>query len=92
MLVENKFKILLDLVNNSTHEELIWMNGYLNGIVKNKTVQQEVVAESAAKKITIVYGTETGNSKRLATDFAAKAKLHHVHAKVVGMTSTAFPT
>ena len=52
MLVENKFKILLDLVNNSTHEELIWMNGYLNGIVKNKTVQQEVVAESAAKKIT----------------------------------------
>ena len=85
MMVENKFKILLDLVNNSTHEELIWMNGYLNGIVKNKTVQQQVVAETAAKKITIVYGTETGNSKRLATDFAAKAKQHHVHAKVVGM-------
>ncbi|WP_462253495.1 diflavin oxidoreductase [Ferruginibacter sp.] len=85
MLVENKFKILSDLINASSNEELIWMNGYLNGIVKNKTVQQPVVTESAAKKITIVYGTETGNSKRLATDFAAKAKQHHVHAKVVGM-------
>ncbi len=85
MLVENKFKILSDLINASSNEELIWMNGYLNGIVKNKIVQQEVVTESAAKKITIVYGTETGNSKRLATDFAAKAKQHHVHAKVVGM-------
>ena len=85
MLVENKFKILSDLINASSNEELIWMNGYLNGIVKNKILQQEVVTESAAKKITIVYGTETGNSKRLATDFAAKAKQHHVHAKVVGM-------
>ncbi len=85
MLVENKFKILSDLINASSNEELIWMNGYLNGIVKNKILQQEVVTESAAKKITIVYGTETGNSKRLATDFAAKAKQHHVHTKVVGM-------
>ncbi len=85
MLVENKFKILSDLINASSNEELIWMNGYLNGIVKNKILQQELVTESAAKKITIVYGTETGNSKRLATDFAAKAKQHHVHAKVVGM-------
>ena len=85
MLVENKFKILSDLINASSNEELIWMNGYLNGIVKNKAVQQEVVDNSAVKKITIVYGTETGNSKRLATDFAAKAKQQHVHAKVVGM-------
>jgi sulfite reductase (NADPH) flavoprotein alpha-component len=85
MLVENKFKILSDLINASSNEELIWMNGYLNGIVKNKILQQEVVTESAAKKITIVYGTETGNSKKLATDFAAKAKQHHVHAKVIGM-------
>jgi sulfite reductase (NADPH) flavoprotein alpha-component len=44
-------------------------------------------AESApaVNKITIVYGTETGNSKRLATDFATKAKQKHIHAKVVGM-------
>ncbi len=87
MLVDNKFKTLLDLVNNSTKEELIWMNGYLNGVVKNYTATPQVVdtANPAVNKITIVYGTETGNSKKLATDFAAKAKQNKIHAKVVGM-------
>ncbi len=87
MLGENKFKILLDLINNATKDELIWMNGYLNGVVKNQVPAAEPVAATAAavNKITIVYGTETGNSKRLATDFAAKAKRKSIHAKVVGM-------
>jgi sulfite reductase (NADPH) flavoprotein alpha-component len=86
MLADVKLKVLEELIKNSSNEELIWMNGYLNGIVKNKMVAVAPVADTAAsKKITIVYGTETGNSKKLATDFAAKAKQNHVHAKVVGM-------
>jgi len=85
MLIDNKFKILSDLITNSSKDELLWMNGYLNGIVKSFAVMPEPSADIPAKKITIVYGTETGNSKRLATDFAAKAKQNHVHAKVVGM-------
>jgi sulfite reductase (NADPH) flavoprotein alpha-component len=88
MLADVKLKILEELIKNSNNEELIWMNGYLNGIVKSKIISVEpapAAADTPAKKITIVYGTETGNSKRLATDFAAKAKQNHVHAKVVGM-------
>jgi sulfite reductase (NADPH) flavoprotein alpha-component len=89
MLAEVKLKVLEELIKNSNNEELIWMNGYLNGIVRNNAVSGIAVATTAAdtagKKITIVYGTETGNSKRLATDFAAKAKQYHIHAKVVGM-------
>jgi sulfite reductase (NADPH) flavoprotein alpha-component len=87
MLAENKFKTLLDLVNNSTREELIWMNGYLNGVVKNYRAapQPAAAATPVVNKITIVYGTETGNSKKLATDFAAKAKQNKIQAKVVGM-------
>ncbi len=86
MLVDNKFKILLDLINNSTKEELIWMNGYLNGVVKNYAATLETAAANpAVNKITIIYGTETGNSKKLATDFAAKAKQNKIQAKVVGM-------
>jgi len=86
MLADVKLKVLEELIKHSNNEELIWMNGYLNGIVKNKTITADPVAENAAaKKITIVYGTETGNSKRLATDFAAKAKQKHIHAKVVGL-------
>ena len=39
----------------------------------------------AVNKITITYGTETGNSKRLATDFAAKAKKHGINVKLVSL-------
>src|SRR5918993_352532 len=88
MLGESKFKIFLDLLNTASKEELIWMNGYLNGLVQGQTAKPSTTAAEitpAVSKITIVYGTETGNSKRLATDFATKAKQKHIHAKVVGM-------
>lgn len=87
MLAEVKLKVLEELIKNSSHDELIWMNGYLNGIVKNMvaTVAAPAAIDNNSKKITIVYGTETGNSKKLATDFAAKAKQKQVHAKVIGM-------
>ena len=91
MLPENKFKVFSELINTSTKDELIWMNGYLNGVVKTQVYNSslplinEAVAISAVNKITIIYGTETGNSKRLATDFAAKAKHNKINAKVVGM-------
>ena len=88
MLGESKFKTLLDLIKNSTKEELIWMNGYLNGVVQGAAAPAaatDAAQTPAINKITILYGTETGNSKRLATEFAAKAKQNKIAAKVVGM-------
>ncbi len=87
MLADNKLKLFLDLINASGKEELLWMNAYLDGVVKSQNGNQAIpVSENpAVNKITIVYGTETGNSKRLATDFALKAKKNRIHAKVVGM-------
>src|SRR5665213_2544072 len=85
MLVEHKLNSLLELINTSTNDELIWINGYLNGILSKQTPGVKVASKSATQKITIVYGTETGNSKRLATDFAAKAKKLGHHAKIQGL-------
>jgi sulfite reductase (NADPH) flavoprotein alpha-component len=88
MLAESKLKTLLDLINGSTPDELIWMNGYLSGIIMQNAGKQPAPAASAKggpSKITIVYGTETGNSKRLATNFASRAKKNGINAKVVGM-------
>ena len=82
MLAENKLKILQDLISQATNKELIWMNGYLNGIVSSKETKETTVSKNGVNKITIAYGTETGNSKRLATEFAAKAKKQGIHAKV----------
>jgi sulfite reductase (NADPH) flavoprotein alpha-component len=97
MLPEPKLKLLLDLVKSSTKEELVWMNGYLYGLMTATQLDaphatalapaQESAepAKPAVQKITIAYGTETGNSKKLAADFAAKAKKSGINAKLVSL-------
>ncbi|MBO9200382.1 MULTISPECIES: diflavin oxidoreductase [Niastella] len=108
MLAEHKLKLLQDLVRSSTKEELVWMNGFLAGVLMNCHDQSALAPTSSAavasapatvpapgaaaveskpavSKITIAYGTETGNSKKLATDLAAKAKKSGIQAKVVSL-------
>ncbi len=79
----------------ATREELIWLNGYLAGLVAQtgEDIPQLSLAlpdagspaKPAVGKITIAYGTETGNAKKLATDLAARAKKKGINAKLVGL-------
>jgi sulfite reductase (NADPH) flavoprotein alpha-component len=86
MLNKEKLKVIQELVENSTKEELIWLNGYFEGLVAQIENQVKIgTAKSTVDKITIAYGTETGNSKRLATDFASKAKKVGIRAKIVSL-------
>lgn len=87
MLQESKLKTLLDFVGTLTRDEKIWVNGYLSGLLSDGQTQADVTATAkpVTNKITITYGTETGNSKRLAAQFAAKAKKNGINAKVVGL-------
>ncbi len=75
MLSSFKLKIVQDLISTSTKEELIWINGYLSGLLNQEPVAGTAPATQAAAsvgKITIVYGTETGNSKKV-TSFSRTA-------------------
>lgn len=84
MLEEIKLKSLNALVEGLSQEELIWLNGYMAGLVKGS--QSEVKGiPSVAEKITILFGTETGNSKKLATAFAAKSRKIGLTAKLSSM-------
>ncbi|HUQ65911.1 MAG TPA: flavodoxin domain-containing protein [Flavitalea sp.] len=90
MLSPFKLKIVQDLIATSTKEELIWLNGYLAGLLSQGTgesaaSEQQVASKANVGKVTIVYGTETGNSKKVATDFALKAKKNSINAKVVSL-------
>ena len=91
MLSPFKLKIVQDLIATSTKEELIWLNGYLAGLLSQgpgelpSSVQQQSAPKSNVGKVTIVYGTETGNSKKVATDFALKAKKNSINAKVISL-------
>ncbi|PZR21251.1 MAG: sulfite reductase [Citrobacter freundii] len=97
MLSESKLKSLLDLVQSSSREELVWMNGYLSGIVSGGEVTAAVPAvtealptPATAKRISLVFGTETGNAKKLATQLATVAKKKGVNTKLTGLDQYRF--
>ncbi|HRE50257.1 MAG TPA: flavodoxin domain-containing protein [Flavitalea sp.] len=87
MLTPAKLKLVQDIISSSSKEELIWLNGYLSGLVSSVGEQTETAAPAKVlvDKITIAYGSETGNSKKLATDFASKAKKSGINAKLVSL-------
>lgn len=92
MLSPFKLKIVQDLISTSTKEEIVWLNGYLSGLLENNGELSSTAASNPATaikpnvgKVTIVYGTETGNSKKVATDFALKAKKSSINAKVISL-------
>jgi sulfite reductase (NADPH) flavoprotein alpha-component len=96
MLAAERLKQLQELVSISTKEELIWINGYLSGLVSNGHTETPAIALEheknnsqsplhAVQKISLVYGTETGNSKNLSTRLAAIARKKGVHMKVTGL-------
>jgi len=90
MLTTPKLTQIQELIAGSSREELVWLSGYLAGVVAGQAQGHGAtpiaeVAAPAVNKITIAYGTETGNSKKLASDFAAKAKKKGINAKLVGL-------
>ena len=87
MLTTEKLKLVQELANSSSKEEIAWISGYFSAIASVKTLpeNQLVSSASATNKITIAYGTETGNSKKLATAFAATARKKGIQAKLVSL-------
>lgn len=90
MLDASKMKMIEELVAGSQTEELVWLNGYIAGLLAGKKGVElpaavTVPSKPSVNKITIAYGTETGNSKTLASSFAAKAKKAGINAKIVDL-------
>ncbi|MBS1751887.1 MAG: flavodoxin domain-containing protein [Bacteroidetes bacterium] len=91
MLAEHRLKVFQDLVTQSSREELIWMNGFLAGIVSAEegapaaTMPVPATPGISVNKISILYGTETGNSKKVATEFAAQSKKSGINVKLTSL-------
>jgi sulfite reductase (NADPH) flavoprotein alpha-component len=81
MLPEAKLNILQELISTSSREEIIWINGYLNGLVSGKPQNGEV----RPARISILYGTETGNSKKLALQFTTEARKNSIAPKCIAL-------
>ncbi len=62
-----------------SQEELQYCSNWIE-----KNVYSKLSVPSLPKKISILYGTETGNAKKIANDFALSSKKKGILAKVVG--------
>jgi sulfite reductase (NADPH) flavoprotein alpha-component len=87
MISPEKKKQIREFMESLDKQEQIWtygfLEGFLNGSASMEPAAPKVSAEN--KKITIAYGTESGNSKKIANLFASRAKQEGIHAKLVSL-------
>ncbi|HAY3544464.1 TPA: sulfite reductase [Elizabethkingia anophelis] len=87
MLSETKLQVLKEISSGFSRDEAIWASGYLAGLAGTSAAVADLPPQlnthtTAVKKITLVYGTETGNSKKLATELAGVAKKKGIQVKL----------
>jgi sulfite reductase (NADPH) flavoprotein alpha-component len=82
-----KKKQIREFIDSLNRQEQTWTNGYLDGILNGEASPESVAPKTGIenKKITIAYGTESGNSKKIANLFASRAKQEGIQAKIVSL-------
>lgn len=87
MLSESKLSLLQQLVQNASTEEIIWTKGYLAGFLDKNLIKNIVPSIENHTAVTvkplIIYGTETGNSKKVASSLLANFKKNKIQAKAI---------
>ncbi len=92
MLSETKLNVLKQISGDLSRDEAIWASGYLAGLAGGTLTatlppqQQDIPVQNAVKKITLAYGTETGNSKKLATGLAGIIKKKGIQVKLADLS------
>src|SRR5690554_4925725 len=81
MLSETKFNVLKDEIKTYSREELVWFNGYLAGLLAQNQIEAQPTIAEVKIRPAIIYGTETGNSKKLALQLQALLKKNKIQSK-----------
>jgi sulfite reductase (NADPH) flavoprotein alpha-component len=86
MSPEKKIQIR-EFIDSLNKEEQNWTSGYLDGVLNGTVSAGSAVPKAVGenKKITIAYGTESGNSKKIANVFASRAKQEGLQTKLVSL-------
>lgn len=80
MLETNKKNALDQLIASFSNEELLWTSGYLVGLQTDIT--KNALPNSQVKDLTVLYISETGNSKFLALEITKKLKSQGANVKL----------
>lgn len=86
----SKIESILSLLQTASREDLVWMHGYLSATLgvaggPSASLGPAVPGVPKLSRFTLAYGTETGNSKKLATTLAKKAKERGFQVKLVAV-------
>lgn len=85
---EEQVKLLNELLPKLTGEQKIWLNGYLSApLTTLDTVVEEAVLSVVpeTKTVTLLYGSQTGNSQGLAEKYAAALKANDIEVTVTSL-------
>ncbi len=87
MISPEKKKKIREFIDSLDKQDQIWTLGFLDGVLNGTDSVESATAKASAenKKITIAYGTESGNSKKIANLFVSRAKQEGIHAKLVSL-------
>lgn len=92
MLSENKLNALKEISGGFSRDEAVWASGFLAGIAGLSGAVPQILSPEAnthpvaSKKITLAYGTETGNSKKLAVELAGIIKKKGIQVKLADLS------
>ena len=84
-LNENQWSQINQATAALNPQQLTWLSGYLAGLAQtqpNISTQQDAIP---TKFLTILYGSQTGNSKSVAEEFKAKLDAINIPAKLMSM-------
>ncbi|ACB92191.1 assimilatory sulfite reductase (NADPH) flavoprotein subunit [Xylella fastidiosa subsp. fastidiosa] len=79
-LPEDRRSLLMDLVKGLDTPSLWWLSGYVAGLAQSQltstltAVQEEDSGTQAKQRLTVLYGSQTGNAQRIAEQLAAEAE------------------
>ena len=76
MLTNEKKQILDRIISDFSKEEILWASGYLSGATANDNEKKSI------ENLTILYISETGNSKFLAMEISKKLKAQGNNTKL----------
>jgi len=82
---EEQVKLLNELLPQLTLEQKIWLNGYLSAAQATQepiVVTAPATTQSITKTMTILYGSQTGNSQGLAEKYASLLEAQNVDVTV----------
>lgn len=78
---QKQVSLINELLPQLSTEQKIWLNGFLSGTSFETKVEQ-IATEIKTIQATVLYGSQTGNAKKLAENFANELKQNNIQTEL----------